>query len=97
MAAKTTTKKAPKKKAKKDKPVFADTKSQLHTISGAKAIKTEPPAPAAVPAPEPAPVEVPKAAPVKPKKKQTVEQLIASGEVDPDHFVKWGDLKDRLK
>ncbi len=95
MAAKKTTQ---KKKAKKDKPVFADTKSQLHTISGAKPVKTEAATvPATTPAPEPAPVAAPKVAPVKPKKKQTVEQLIASGEVDPDHFVKWGDLKDRLK
>jgi len=85
-----------KKKAAKDKPVFVDTRAQLHTIPGAKAVKTKEAAPAK--APEPAPEEAPvEAAPVKKIKKQTVEQLIASGEVDSDHFVKWGDLKDRVK
>ena len=91
------TKKATKKKVtkKKDKPLFVDTRSQLHTIPGAEAVKTEEATPAATP--EPKVVAVKKVAPAKKAKKQTVDQLIASGEVDPDHFVKWGDLKDRLK
>jgi hypothetical protein len=87
--------KTPKKKASGTKPVFADTRSQLHTIPGAKAVQTKEAAPAAVSEPEI--VAVKAVAPVKKAKKQTVEQLIASGEVDPDHFVKWGDLKDRVK
>ena len=87
--------KKPSKKAAKDKPVFVDTRSQLHTIPGAKAVKTKEAAPAVVPVPEK--VAVKAVAPVKKVKKQTVEQLIASGEVDSDHFVKWGDLKDRIK
>jgi len=93
-----TAKKAAKsKKAAKDKPVFVDTRSQLHTIPGAKAVKTKKAAPAVVPEPVPEVVAVKAVAPVKKVKKQTVEQLIASGEVDSDHFVKWGDLKDRVK
>jgi hypothetical protein len=38
-----------------------------------------------------------KKAPKKAAPPKSVEQKIASGAVDADHLVKWGDLRDHVK